>query len=94
MNGARNHPSALLKRPDRIGRPSCLENPRRAEYSPNGEPLSPFHAEPTQNLSGRKLAMLVLSTINWDYIKAGVERILMALGNVKPGSYAEIEIPE
>ena len=39
MNGAQSHSSALLKRPNRIGRPSCLENPaHRAEYSPNGEP--------------------------------------------------------
>ena len=91
MNGARRLHYTLLNRVSS----HALKNPRRqGGISLTESALSPFHAEPTQNLSGRKLAMLVLSTINWDYIKAGVERILMALGNVKPGSYAEIEIPE
>ncbi|HEY1948346.1 MAG TPA: hypothetical protein VGG97_15155 [Bryobacteraceae bacterium] len=47
-----------------------------------------------QNLSGRKLEMLVLSTNNWDYVKGGVSRIIAAIAEVKPGSYAEVEIPE
>jgi hypothetical protein len=47
-----------------------------------------------QNLSGRKLAMLVLSTNNWDCIKAGIAQILAAIGGANPGSYAEIEIDD
>jgi hypothetical protein len=47
-----------------------------------------------QNLSGRKMALLVLSTNNWDHIKAGVGRVLTAIAEVKPRSYAKVEIPE
>ena len=45
-----------------------------------------------QNLAGRKLAVLVLSTNNWDYVKAGLASILAAVAEAKPGSYAEVEI--
>jgi hypothetical protein len=38
--------------------------------------------------------MLVLSTNNWDCVKAGVAQILVAIATVKPGSYGEVEIPE
>src|SRR5580658_8072121 len=47
-----------------------------------------------QNLSGRKMACLVLSTNNWDRIKAGLGWVLAAIVEVKPGTYAEVEIPE
>ena len=47
-----------------------------------------------QNLSGRKMALLVLSTNNWDHIKAGLGRLLAAIAEVKPGRYVEVEIPE
>ncbi|HYA16797.1 MAG TPA: DUF5615 family PIN-like protein [Bryobacteraceae bacterium] len=47
-----------------------------------------------QNLKGRKMALMVLSTNNWDYIKAALARIIAAIAGVEPGSYAEIEIPE
>ena len=47
-----------------------------------------------QNLSGRKLALVVLSTNNWDYVKAGLGHILAAIAEVKPGGYPEVEIPE
>jgi len=47
-----------------------------------------------QNLAGRKLAMLVLSTNNWDCIKSAAAQIVAAIGTVQPGSYTEVEIPE
>jgi hypothetical protein len=47
-----------------------------------------------QNLTGRKMALLVLSTNNWDYVKAAVAKITAAIEAVTPGSYAEVEIPE
>ena len=47
-----------------------------------------------QNLTGRKMALLVLSTNNWDFIKAAIGKIMAAIDGVMPGSYAEIEIPE
>lgn len=47
-----------------------------------------------QNFTGRNLALLVLSTNNWDRVKAGFVRIVAAVLNVKPASYAEVELPE
>jgi hypothetical protein len=47
-----------------------------------------------QNFTGRKMAVLVLSTNNWDFIKAGIAEIRAAIDAVTPGSYAEVEIPE
>ena len=45
-----------------------------------------------QNLTGRKMALLVLSTNNWDLIKAAISKIMAVINGVKPGSYAELEI--
>jgi len=39
------------------------------------------------------MALLVLSTNNWSFIKAGVGVIVAAAGTVRPGSYTEVEIP-
>ena len=47
-----------------------------------------------QNLTGRKLAIVMLSTNNWAYVKAGVAHILAAIEGIKSGSYTEVEIPE
>ena len=47
-----------------------------------------------QNFTGRKMAVLVLSTNNWDFVKAGIAEIMAAIDAVTPGSYAEVEIPE
>ena len=47
-----------------------------------------------QNLTGRKMAVLVLSTNNWDLVKAGIAEIMAAIHAVTPGSYTEVEIPE
>src|ERR1039457_3279080 len=46
--GRGSSPFALCPKPYRIGRPSCLENPRPegAEYSLTESAPSPFHAEP------------------------------------------------
>ena len=46
-----------------------------------------------QNLRGRRLALLVLSTNNWDCVKAGIASILAAIADVMPGSYAEVRMP-
>ena len=46
-----------------------------------------------QNLTGRKMAVLVLSTNNWDFIRAAIARIGTAIDTVTPGSYTEVEIP-
>ena len=46
-----------------------------------------------QNFAGRKMAVLVLSTNNWDLIKAGIAEIRAAIEAVTPGRYTEVEIP-
>jgi hypothetical protein len=47
-----------------------------------------------QNLTGRKMALLVLSTNNWDLVKGGIAEIRAAIEAVTPGSYTEVKIPE
>jgi hypothetical protein len=47
-----------------------------------------------QNLTGREIAVLVLSTNNWEFVKAGIGEIMIAIDAVKSGSHAEVEIPE
>jgi hypothetical protein len=46
-----------------------------------------------QNLTGRKLAILVLSTNNWAFIRTHINRIASAIGVATRGSYSEVEIP-
>jgi hypothetical protein len=46
-----------------------------------------------QNLTGRKMALVVLNTNNWSFIKAGIGEIIAAIDAARPGSYAEVEIP-
>ena len=46
-----------------------------------------------QNLTGRQMALVVLSTNNWSFIKAGIGEIVAAIDAAAPGSYAEVEIP-
>jgi len=46
-----------------------------------------------QNLTGRKIALVVLSTNNWSFIHAGIGAIVAAIDVAKPGSYTEVEIP-
>ena len=46
-----------------------------------------------QNLSGRKIALLVLSgTTKWYRVRLHCERIAAAVNDSKPGSYAEVFI--
>jgi hypothetical protein len=47
-----------------------------------------------QNLTGRTIALVVLSTNNWSFINAHVPEIMAAINAATPGSYAEVEIPE
>jgi hypothetical protein len=46
-----------------------------------------------QNLTGRRIALAVLSTPQWPRVQLHVDTIMAVLGSVEPGSYAEIEIP-
>jgi hypothetical protein len=47
-----------------------------------------------QNLTARKMALVVLSTNNWSFIKAHIGAIMTAVDAAKPGSYIEVDIPE
>jgi hypothetical protein len=46
-----------------------------------------------QNLKGRKMALIVLSTNNWASVKAHIVGIMAAVNAATPGSYTEVEIP-
>ena len=46
-----------------------------------------------QDLSHRKIAILVLSDQQWPNVRLHLDRIVAAVNGVKPGSYVEVEIP-
>jgi predicted nuclease of predicted toxin-antitoxin system len=46
-----------------------------------------------QNLSGRKLAIVVLGQGRWGLIQRHVAAVVSAVNAATPGSYAEVEIP-
>jgi predicted nuclease of predicted toxin-antitoxin system len=46
-----------------------------------------------QNLSGRRIGVIVLLTTNWPRIKNDAALVVQALGNLHPGSYEEINFP-
>jgi hypothetical protein len=46
-----------------------------------------------QNLSGRKIAVVVLSTPQWPLIRLHTEKIVAAVNSAAPGSYVEVHIP-
>ena len=45
-----------------------------------------------QNLKGRKLAILVLSTNRWPQVKARTQEIIAAVLTLKPGDYVELTL--
>jgi hypothetical protein len=47
-----------------------------------------------QNLSGRRIALVVLSTPQWPAVRMRVARIAAAVDAATPGSYTEVEIPK
>jgi predicted nuclease of predicted toxin-antitoxin system len=46
-----------------------------------------------QNLSGRRIAVLVLLTANWPRIKKDAALVVQAIDNLHSGSYKEIDFP-
>src|SRR5579863_2135476 len=46
-----------------------------------------------QNLTGRRIALVVLSTPQWPRVQLHVAEIAAVLSSIRPGSYVEIEIP-
>ncbi len=46
-----------------------------------------------QNLSLRKIAIIVIGNAQWRVLRRYVDRVVAAVDAAKPGSYAEVEIP-
>jgi len=45
-----------------------------------------------QNLSNRRIAIMVLATTSWPRIRLEIDAILAAINSVKPGDYLVVEI--
>jgi len=46
-----------------------------------------------QNLSGRKIAIVVLGQQQWPLLRQHFRRVIEAVNAAKPGSYTEVRIP-
>jgi hypothetical protein len=46
-----------------------------------------------QNLTGRKLAFVVLGNQQWPTLRRYVDRVVAAVNAATPGSFAEVDIP-
>jgi hypothetical protein len=46
-----------------------------------------------QNLTGRKIAFIVLGNQQWPILRQYVARVLAAVDTATPGSYTEVDIP-
>jgi hypothetical protein len=47
-----------------------------------------------QNLAGRRMALVVMSTPQWPVVKLHLERIAAAVNAATLSSYVEVELPE
>jgi len=46
-----------------------------------------------QNLSARRIAILVLGQQQWPQLRPHIQRVVEAVDGATPGSYAEVDIP-
>ena len=46
-----------------------------------------------QNLTGRKIAVVVLGNAQWPVLRRHVERVVAAVNAATPGGYTEVKIP-
>lgn len=46
-----------------------------------------------QNLTDRKIAIVVLGNSTWRVVRLHLDRIAMVVAEATPGSYAEVDIP-
>lgn len=46
-----------------------------------------------QNLTGRRIALVILSNQQWPVVKMHLDRIVAAVNAATPGSFAEVDIP-
>ncbi len=69
----------LLKEAEAAGFDLLLTTDKRIRYQ--------------QNLTNRKIAILVLGNSTWRVVRLHLDRIALAADAVRPGSYAEVDIP-
>ena len=50
------------------------------------------HLRHEQELSGRRLAVLVLLTTSWPRIRLRVEEVASAVAGMRPGDYQEVDV--
>jgi len=55
--------------------------------------LSDKNMRHQQNLRGRRIAVVVLSTPRWPVVRLHLERIAAAVNAAAPGTYVEVDIP-
>ncbi len=46
-----------------------------------------------QNLTGRKIAIVVLGNAQWPVLRRHAEKVVAAVDAATPGSYVEVDIP-
>jgi len=46
-----------------------------------------------QNLAGRRIAVVVLSTPQWPLVRLHIAKIVAAVNAATPGTFAEVQIP-
>jgi len=46
-----------------------------------------------QNLTGRKISIIVLGNAQWPILRRYIERVVVAVNAATPGSFNEVEIP-
>ena len=46
-----------------------------------------------QNLTGRKIALIVLGNSQWPIVRLHLDKIVNAVNACTPGSYTEVELP-
>ncbi len=46
-----------------------------------------------QNLTGRKIGVVVLMTTSWPRIRGHIDSVVQVIDNLRPGSYEEIVFP-
>jgi hypothetical protein len=69
----------LLKAAEEAGFELLLTTDKRIRYQ--------------QNLTHRRIAIIVLGNSTWRVVRRYLERIASAVSNAAPGSYFEVEIP-
>lgn len=47
-----------------------------------------------QNLTGRKIAIVVLGQQQWPRLRPHIQRVVEAVNAATPGSFAEVDIPQ